>query len=1181
MQRIRNSLPAICALWIAASTASAAELNGIVLDPAGRAVTGVTIQLLTNEFAAVRIVDLGETTTTDEGGRFRITVPETWIRTPDTIRQELTLLAHSADHGTGATVVSRNLPLPTQTLTIKLEHWSLREVQLVDPDGRPAPDVQLKLKALLSPIVMPLNYTRQEDQRQMAPLPDELVPAARTNEDGIAEMLLPPIDSISMLEADLGDGVTVTWSVTTNTSAVPKEWSRRIQLPGLRQISLHIATDTPEALANLTLSVGTTPRQSYGPTTSVGHKLDIDANGEASLTTRGDAILYFHASSTEFPDWRLDRQYIENTSAIDESGIQLNFRKGITASGRVVTTDGARAANLNLFVLGGFSAESARTDDGGEFELLVAPGQQLLVLVSDPGYRGPPQGPESLVMIPPDAEAFTIPDVVVSRLRTVAGRVSDSAGRPVAEASILMLWDEPHPQVTGARNNRQETVRTDDEGRFEIAGIDPDATLQIAAWNDAAASEAMLRIAPTHLADPLEIVVSAESLIAAHGRVVDQGGAGISNLPIILRHRTLQPLVDATLPVGEDVLEVTTDSDGRFATQRTLLPWGEYIAVIRPGTNQQALSGWRSVGGNPDLQLPEIVTSASTELDGRVVTTGGDPVPGATVQLLTSSGQTRATTGEDGQFTIEAVGGRGPLLIASADGFSFNGLELRGPSRDVLIVLARRGEPAPNLNEDVPPAQPPAWTPQERRDLAVRLFESLPDSDLATRARALAALARVDPEYVTERLEHLPENNPAAWQVRGALAMSIAADRPAEALDFVEQIPENGMRLYIMLAVEPHAGLDDDERRELLARIIQDGRGVANADHRVMSIGLVGERLLDLGQRESGEALLREGQRLAENLAPAAFSGYVRGAFAAELAQIDADAALALIEPLTDVDEFNRHLTNVAHELAAFDPERAAECLELIRETPTAYIVRPRDGAVIRACYRMVRVDPDRAVELARSVENEVMRVRCLGVMADSLLAQDDVTADGRARAAQLVSDAWDILSAYPDTHDQSEVAWLFPSTMAGLLLPATAELLPNELPSRVWQSIALRRPMTDSGPYVYSGATCGSEIALLLSEIDPVQSGRVAAWLPDDRSGKSVFEYFLQSTRTAPELIATVSPDRVERYLAALEDDTSRNRVTLSFIAALSRNGESRQRAILGDMGLWFPDDEDLGPME
>ena len=58
----------------------------------------------------------------------------------------------------------------------------------------------------------------------------------------------------------------------------------------------------------------------------------------------------------------------------------------------------------------------------------------------------------------------------------------------------------------------------------------------------------------------------------------------------------------------------------------------------------------------------------------------------------------------------------------------------------------------------------------------------------------------------------------------------------------------------------------------------------------------------DLGERQpaSAQGLGREGHELAKNMAPAAFSGYIRGAFAEELAQIDADAALELIEPLTD-----------------------------------------------------------------------------------------------------------------------------------------------------------------------------------------------------------------------------------------------------------------------------------------
>jgi len=613
-------------------------------------------------------------------------------------------------------------------------------------------------------------------------------------------------------------------------------------------------------------------------------------------------------------------------------------------------------------------------------------------------------------------------------------------------------------------------------------------------------------------------------------------------------------------------------------------PWGEYVVLVRAGRPQETVAGWKSAKGQSPLQFPDIVAAARAEISGRVMTARGAAIHDADVILLTSDGQSRARSDEDGRFTLAAIGGRGPLLVASADGFLSSGIDLSAVGDDIVVTLPQAAELAAAAQPAERVDQPsPGLSTDQRRELAIRLSKEYPPKNQQMRAQVYSALARIAPDEVLGKLDDLPANALDGVMVRRSLALALAETNPMEGLELLEQLPNALMKQMALMNFEAVANLEPDERRQLLARIVQDVRGMKAADHRIVSMGLLAERLLDVGERETGEALLREWQPSAEKLAPAAFSGYVRGAFAEELSQIDPDAALKLIEPLTDVSEFNRHLTNIAHELAAIDPARAAALLDQMRppDAQQQPIAPYRDFAALRVCYRMVRVDADRAIAVADSLKSDVMRIHCRGLMAESLLKQDGATADSRALADRLLTDAWQMLSEYGRVQDQEEVAYLFPSTMAALLLPLTAELHPERLPYRVWQAIALERPMVKSGAYRYAGQNCACELALLLAGVDPAAAWSVQARTPSAADGESAFAEFVQFSRTAPEMIVTLAPETIDASLKAIQDQEARERLALQFIAALSRSGDSRQRAIRHDASLWFPDDEDLGPQE
>jgi hypothetical protein len=1189
----RQTPPAVAlsVLFVVATAGGgfAAELSGTVINAAGESVAGVPVRLLTSDYTSLTPIDLGRTQT-DASGRFRIEVPDRWFEFPEPWRQELTLLAEAADGSLGGALVYRSPPLPRRRLTIRLEDFTPQKIAVVDADQKPVAGATLRLTGVLFPIIRPAPFQQTPGDLQVTPIPmDESAPPATTDADGIVELPLPPRELIGALRLDLGDAIGVDWSVIGNNAAVPKDWSQRLAVPRLTTIPIHVDAASKAALDDLNLTAISQARQSNFPITVVRSRAQLGAEGNATIQSLHDAIVRFSAVTPQFPDFRLDKPFIENSATLGSEVLQLRYRAGVIVTGRAVATDGSPAADTTLFAFGGFSpAARIRTDAEGRYRFVTSPGQAFVTPAGLSGYRGNPIDPQSVPVVPESSLTFELPVLQLTRLHTLAGTVRDSDQRPVAGASVLAMWNEPHPQLRQAIANREEVIMTAVDGSFAIAGVDPDSPVRVAAWHNGEFGSAIQSVAAADHGKPLQLEISTEFSIAAAGRVVDAAGRGIPNVAVVVRHRIETPLDDAGAPTGEDLVDgnLMTDANGRYATRKNLPPWGAYIAVALPGRPQETASGWKAAAAKSPLQLPDIIAATRTEISGSVVTTDGKAISGADVVLLTSDGRSKARTDENGRFTIAAIGGKGPLLIASMEGFFANGVELNKGPDSVTLTLPRESElaaPAAGAKEGAADQPPRGLSADERRQLAIRLSETHAPTNPQLRARLFSALARIAPDYVRPKLDKWPAGDETAAMVRFSLARSLAADRPEEARELLDQISDPIMRLITLVNLEPALNLADDERLQLLAQVVQDGRGLASADFRVIGLGFAGERLLDLGQREQGTALLREGQALAEKLAPAAYSGYARGAFAEELAQIDADAALKLIEPLTDASEFNRHLTNMAHELGAIDPARAAALLDRMRppDPQRQPIASNRDLAALRVCYRMVRVDADRATALADSLEGDVMRIHCRGLMAESLLKQDGATAESRALADRLLAEAWSNLSEFGRTHNQEEIAYLFPSTIAALLLPLSAELHPEQLPYRVWQAIALQRPPVKSGSYRYAGQNCTSELALLLAEVDPAAARRLLAWTPNPTGGETSFAEFVQYSRTAPELIVILAPETIDASLNTVQDQAPRERLALQFVGALSRSGESRQRAIRNEAALWFPDDEDLGPQD
>lgn len=237
----------------------------------------------------------------------------------------------------------------------------------------------------------------------------------------------------------------------------------------------------------------------------------------------------------------------------------------------------------------------------------------------------------------------------------LTGQVVDAAGKPVAEASVLCT----------ARN---DSVQTDEQGRFELKGVKPGEVELFAVSREGAQTDKVKLTAPA-----TDVVLKLPEMVRVRGRVVDERGAPV-------------PEFDAN---GTSI----KSTDGRFD-------------VEAPNKN---LDVWRE-GFVPIFLSPaegdvgDVVLKRQPTVEGEVVDGEGRPVSGATVMCsaemagVTTDGQGRFTlpvTSEEPQELIASRGaaaGRAPLVLGQRAR-----VVLRRGTQIVGRVLDAAGRPMPTL----------------------------------------------------------------------------------------------------------------------------------------------------------------------------------------------------------------------------------------------------------------------------------------------------------------------------------------------------------------------------------------------------------------------------------------------------------------------------------------------------
>lgn len=421
-----------------------------------------------------------------------------------------------------------------------------------------------------------------------------------------------------------------------------------------------------------------------------------DPNGAFSIQLpRGARVLY--ASAANHHGTRVD---------LDESSahVDIFLVRGTLAELRgVVRDNGGPIAGALVQV--DFEA-FVRTDDTGHFRVAARPGWAAVSVTAD-GYAEHSDG----FLVPRDDV-----DIVLEPEVFLEGTVVDATSRqPVADAQV----------ETRGYNN---AVRTDNSGRFRIAGLDPGSWTVLARAGDRTGQSMQLAplLAGQHRSDLVIEIATAPAFTATLR--YDDGTPCTSGRIDIARHfantnargvahvtglwpgtftvaarceaepsedgpqRIEIPQVDSSLtwnfksrrrvrgtvrdgagaPVGGAILDDTMLGHGSAAPSRVSDRDGHYEISIRQGkrTFTVEAEGFAKEAVTIDTPSGDVVQDITLHrgatVEGRVVDAAGTPQPGARVACSTTYDQT--LTDVDGRYRLERVPHGQTMFATTLDG---------------------------------------------------------------------------------------------------------------------------------------------------------------------------------------------------------------------------------------------------------------------------------------------------------------------------------------------------------------------------------------------------------------------------------------------------------------------------------------------------------------------------------
>lgn len=494
------------------------------------------------------------------------------------------------------------------------------------------------------------------------------------------------------------------------------------------------------------------------------------------------------------------RTTLRNVVVPHRSPLEVVLGEAGILEGRVVMADGHPAAGAEVRFSGGPELLSVTSGALGGFAAEVQPGSYRISAVHGSG-TGAVAGPVAV-----DA-GRTVKGLVVrlGAASSIAGRVLDRDGRPLADAQVMLSPAEEGGEVARAVTSK--------DGTFDVAPLAPgEYDLEVQAEGRSAASRRGLVVLP---GQRFELEIRLDGVGTVTGTVRSPGGAPIAGANV--RGGSMWGG-----GLGSVRAEAVSGSDGRYSFPAIEVGPVE-LRARRPGavlgeTKMVVVEQGR--GTVADFVLPAMGTLEG-EVRFTVPRTMASPVfvhvsPAAgTVRL---SGRDRIEVGEDGRFRAAVAEGEWRVLATAADGVVAIApdpvrIEAGETARVVLTLASPEDDPRRLVIEVLEPGGAPAaravvalagegarvqtLTNDEGR-ARVQRPSSVAMVLLASKGSRVSLPVNVAPEMKTATVELQP-----ATAARGRVV-------PADG------VPPRGFTLLVEMPASQEAGLGEGIRREFL-----------------------------------------------------------------------------------------------------------------------------------------------------------------------------------------------------------------------------------------------------------------------------------------------------------------------------------------------------------------------------
>jgi hypothetical protein len=491
--------------------------------------------------------------------------------------------------------------------------------------------------------------------------------AVRTGDDGAFLFHAPQPGEWSFLVAAAGHALTVSPPVATGTRNARIQLTKGVAVSGR---VLHDRTNAPAAGAQVVLNMeklsgpplivqtNTSGAFTFPGVSAGSYLVDVKAEGYA-LPESPVRLAVANAPVNNLLLRLVSGGVIRGDVFVEETGQPL---VGVDVHARRAGTDPLRRT-------------SPPTSVNGQFEFAgLPPGEYVLNVRWAPGFAMVGRSSSGLTVHVQAGQIVEGVALALTQGLTVAGRVVDTQGNPIAGADVRGRgagWTDQ--QISGA------------DGRFILSNLAPETEITLSASTSGATSgpQGPLVVPGAGLRD-IELVLSQPRDAVIAGVVVD-----VNNRPL---PANVNAWPDGEEPVAYPPTD-TTDAQGRFVLPNVAA--GNYVLSVRPGQGEQLDVLRLSIAAGQQVRNLRLVypMHANYAVGGRVAGRDGTGVA-CTLTLIRVEGtdsifQAMATSTIEGAFRFENLTA-GAYSIQAHESPGFHGatiLNVQAGDEDVEILL--------------------------------------------------------------------------------------------------------------------------------------------------------------------------------------------------------------------------------------------------------------------------------------------------------------------------------------------------------------------------------------------------------------------------------------------------------------------------------------------------------------